>query len=145
MFKHLLVPTDGSPLSDSAALKSIQLARALGARVTALHVSPRFHVMTNRAEMLEDTRQEYELDSQAHAERYLSFIASAAKDAGVPCDTVHHISDDVTASIIEVARERSCDAVAMASHGRRGIKRVLLGSETQHVLTHSTMPVVVWR
>lgn len=145
MFKHLLVPTDGSQLSESAALKSIQLARTLGARVTALHVSPRFHVLTYRAEMLEDTRNDYERDSKAHADRYLSFISKAAEEAGVACDTVRQISDDVYVSIIDLARERGCDAIAMASHGRRGIAGVLLGSETQRVLTHSTIPVVVWR
>ena len=72
MFKHILVPTDGSALSEGAALKSIQLARALGARVTGVHVSPQFHVLTYRTEMLEDTRDEYERDSRLHAERYLA-------------------------------------------------------------------------
>jgi nucleotide-binding universal stress UspA family protein len=145
MFKHLLIPTDGSQLSESAALKSIQLARTLGGHVTALHVSPSFHVMTYRAEMLEGTRGEYERDSKVHADRYLAFVSKAAAEAGVACDTVSRVSDNVYESIIDLARERGCDAIAMASHGRRGIAGVLLGSETQHVLTHSTVPVVVWR
>ena len=145
MFKHLLVPTDGSPLSESGALKGIKLAHALGARVTALHVSPRFHVMTYRTEMLEDSRDEYERDSLLHAERYLDFVAKAAAQAGVACDTVRQVGDDVYQSIIDVARDKGCDAISMASHGRRGAAGVLLGSQTQHVLTHSVIPVVVWR
>lgn len=145
MFKHLLVPTDGSPLSEGAAVKSIQLARTLGARITALHVSPRFHVMTYRTEMLEDTRDEYERDSRIHAERYLGFVAKAAAESGVECKTVREISDDADRAIIAAAVEQGCDAIAMASHGRRGVAGVLLGSVTQHVLTHCTTPVVVWR
>ena len=145
MFKHLLIPTDGSPLSESAALKGLELARTLGARVTALHVSPRFHVITYRTEMLEDSRDEYERDSRLHAERYLDFVAKAAAQAGVACDTVRQVGDDVYRSIIEVATDKSCDAISMASHGRRGVAGVLLGSQTQHVLTHSVIPVVVWR
>ena len=145
MFKHLLIPTDGSPLSEGGALKGLQLARALGARVTALHVSPPFHVMTYRAEMVEDTRDEYEHAAKVHAERHLAFVAKAAAEAGVACERVHRVSDDVHGSIIAVARDTGCDAIAMASHGRRGVAGVLIGSETQHVLTHSKLPVVVWR
>lgn len=145
MFKHILVPTDGSPLSESAALKSIQFARDHGARVTAVHVSPAFHVLTYRTDMLEDTRDEFERDSKAHADRYLAFVAKAAAESGVPCDTVRRVDDNVFQSIIDLARERRCDIIAMASHGRRGVAGVLLGSETQHVLTHSVIPVLVWR
>jgi nucleotide-binding universal stress UspA family protein len=145
MFKHLLIPTDGSALSESAALKSVELARALGARVTALHVSPPFHVVTYRPEALGETRDEYERESSLRAERYLDFVAKAAAQAGVACDTARRVEDDVARTIIDVAGAKGCDAVAMASHGRRGVAGVLLGSETQHVLTRSTLPVVVWR
>jgi nucleotide-binding universal stress UspA family protein len=145
MFKHILIATDGSALSEGAALKSIELARTLGARVTGVHVSPRFHVLTYRTEMLEDTRDEYERDTRLHAERYLAIVAKAAAEHGVACDTVRQVSDSIYQSIIDIARERGCDAIAMASHGRRGVAGLLLGSETQHVLTHSTLPVLVWR
>ena len=145
MFKHLLIPTGDSPLSESAALKGIERAHALGARVTALHVSPRFHVMTYRAEMHEDTRDEYERDSMLHAKRYLDFVGKAAAQAGVGCATVRQVGDDVYRSIIEVAMDKGCDAISMASHGRRGAAGILLGSQTQHVLTHSVIPAVVWR
>ena len=145
MFKHILLPTDGSPLSEKAVLKGIEFARALGARVTGLYVGPRFHVLTYRTDMLEETRDEYARDRQAHAERYLAFISKAAAASGVPCETNLQTSDDVFQSIIDVARKCSCDLISMASHGRRGIGGVLLGSETQRVLTHSDIPVLVWR
>ena len=144
MFKHLLLPTDGSPLSENAVLQGIQLAHVHGARVTGVHVSPRFHVLTYRTDMLEETRAEYERDSDVHAERYLAFITKAAAHSRVPCETLRERSDDVFQSIIDVARKRACDLIVMASHGRRGIGGVLLGSETQRVLTHSGIPVLVW-
>jgi nucleotide-binding universal stress UspA family protein len=145
MFKHLLLPTDGTPLSESAVLKGIALARDHGARVTGVHVSPQFHVLTYRTDMLEETRDEYEHDSRAHAERYLQFIADAAREQGVACQTVREVSDDVSGALLEIARTRGCDLIAMASHGRRGLSGMLLGSETQRVLTHSSVPVLVWR
>ena len=145
MFKHLLLPTDGSPLSENAVLKGIQLARDLGARVTGVHVSPRFHVLTYRPDMLEETRDEYERDCLAHAERYLTFVSKAAAESGVPCQTLRERSDDVSQSLIDVARTCTCDLIVMASHGRRGVAGLLLGSETHHVLTHSGIPVLVWR
>lgn len=145
MFKHILIATDGSALSEGAALKSVELAHTLGARVTGVHVSPRFRVLTYRTQMLEDTRDEYEQDTRLHSERYLAFIANAAAQRGVACDTVRQVDDSIYQAIIDVAKERGCDAIAMASHGRRGVAGLLLGSETQHVLTHSTLPVLVWR
>jgi nucleotide-binding universal stress UspA family protein len=145
MFKHILLPTDGSPLAEAGVLKGVQLARSEGARVTGLYVTPRFHVLTYRTSMLEETRDEYERDSRAHAERYLEFIASAAAEAGVPCETVCESSDDVDQVIVDTARARSCDLIAMASHGRRGLGGVLLGSQTQRVLSHAGVAVLVWR
>ncbi len=145
MFTHLLLPTDGSTLSENAVRKGIALARALGARVTGLHVSPRFQVLTYRTDMLEETRAEYERDSKVHADRYLAFISMAAAESKVPCETLSESRDDVHQSIIDAARKRGCDLIVMASHGRRGIAGVLLGSETQRVLTHTDIPVLVCR
>lgn len=145
MFKHLLVPTDGSPLSEGAVMKGIKLAAEQGARVTGIHVSPQFHVLTYRAYMLEETRATYEQDSEVHARRYLDFIAKTAKESQVSCETVRKISDEPFQVIIDVARARNCDLIVMASHGRRGIKGYFLGSETHRVLTHSDIPVLVCR
>lgn len=145
MFKHLLLPTDGSPLSQSAVLKGVQLAAALGARVTGVHVSPRFHVLTYRPDMLEASRNEYDRDSLVHAERYLAFVSKTAAESVVACETVRECSDDVFQTILETARAKACDLIAMASHGRRGMSGLLIGSETNRVLTHSGVPVLVWR
>jgi nucleotide-binding universal stress UspA family protein len=145
MFKHILLPTDGTPLSESAVRKGIALAHDHGARVTGVHVSPQFHLLTYRTDMLEETRDEYERDSRAHAERYLKFISDTAREQGVACQTLRETSDDVSATLLEVARSRGCDLIAMASHGRRGLSGLLLGSETQRVLMHSGVPVLVWR
>ena len=145
MFKHLLIPTDGSPLSERTVIKGIELAAGQGARVTGIHVSPQFHVLTYRPDMIEETRDTYAKDSEAHAKLYLDFISKAAAESKVPCETLREISDEPFQAIINVARSRGCDLIVMASHGRRGIKGFLLGSETQRVLTHSDIPTLIWR
>ena len=145
MFKHLLLPTDGSELSEGAIRKGIEMAKAVGAKVTGVYVIPEFHIFTYRTEMLEDTREQYAKDTQAHAAQYLQVIETAAKEAGVGCSTVDARDDHPYAAIIRIAEERGCDLIVMASHGRRGLQGVLLGSETQKVLTHARIPVLVCR
>ena len=93
MFKHLLVPTDGSEESETAIRKSIELAKSIRATVTGIHVLPTFHVFTYRTEMLEDTRELFEKDSRIHAAKFLASIERAAQEAGVPCNTVSVMSD----------------------------------------------------
>ena len=145
MFKHILLPTDGSPASESAVLKGIQLARSLGARVTGLHVTPHFQVLTYRPEMLEETREEFYRDSQAAADRHLAFVRKTAAESGVPCATLRTVNDEVDQAIVEAAGAQGCDLIVMGSHGRRGLGRVLLGSQTQRVATHSSVPVLICR
>ena len=145
MFKHVLLPTDGSPQSEAAIQQGIALAKETHGRVTGIHVIPEFHVVTYRTDMLEDTREQYAKDSQAKAAKILQSVENAARDAGVPCDTVCVVSDEPYEAIIRTAEEEGCDLIAMASHGRKGIKGLLVGSETQKVLTHSHQPVMVLR
>ena len=145
MFKHILVPTDGSKLSEKALKHAVQLAKQIKARVTALHVIPKFHTFTYQAEMLELTAKEYEASSTERARQYLRFAERAATNAGVSCDGVHAFNDEPYREIIKTAQRRRCDLILMASHGRRGIEGFLLGSETQKVLTHSKVPVLVYR
>jgi nucleotide-binding universal stress UspA family protein len=145
MFKHVLLPTDGSPLSDDAIRMGIQLARTVNAKVTGFYVMPEFHVVTYKTEMLEDTRKEFARDSKAHAAHYLSAIENAAKAAGVACDTTTATNDHPYEAIIRAAKRHKCDLIVMASHGRKGVQAVLLGSEVQKVLTHSHIPVLVCR
>lgn len=143
MFKHILLPTDGSELSESAIRKGIAFAKAIGARVTGFYAMPEFHILTYKTEMLEDTREEFARDSNAHARRYLGVIERAAVEAGVPCETVLATSDDPYEAILRTAHDRGCDLIMMASHGRRGVRGLLLGSETHKVLTHTKLPVLV--
>jgi len=145
MFKHLLLPTDGSTISERAVLQGLRLARTFSARVTAVHVIPEFHILTYRTDMLEDTRDEFLADCRRQAEKFLAFVEKAAREEGVLCDTVTPVSDHPYEAIIDVAQRQNCDLIVMASHGQRGAKARLLGSETTKVLTHSTVPVMVYR
>ncbi len=145
MFRHLLVPTDGSSLSDSAVKNAVAFAKQLGARVTGIHVIPQFRVFTYRPEMLEDTEEQYLESARNLATAALTVLTEAAQAAGVECDVVSITNDHPYDAIISTAQARGCDLIAMASHGRRGIEGMLIGSETQKVLTHSTLPVLVFR
>jgi nucleotide-binding universal stress UspA family protein len=145
MFKHLLLPIDGSKLSEAAIQKGLQFAKSLNAKVTGFYVMPEFHLFAYRTEMLDDTKEEFARDCRAHADQFLAVIEKAAKAAGVACDTAFATSDYPYEAIIKAAEEKSCDLIMMASHGRRGVQGLLLGSETQKVLTHSKIPVLVFR
>ena len=145
MFKIILLPTDGSELSEAAVRRGIELAKTLGAKVIGVYVMPEFHIFTYRTEMLEDTRQQYSKDCQDHAVQYLGVIEKAAKEAGISCETVSTTDDHPYAGIIRTAEAHGCDLIVMASHGRRGMQGLLLGSETQKVLTHGRIPVLVCR
>ncbi len=145
MFKHLLMPTDGSALSQAAIERGMQLAKSLQAKVTGIYVMPQFHILAYQAEMVADTEPQFAADSQAHADQYLAAIGQAARGAGVACDTVAATSDHPFEAIIQAAQDKGCDLIVMASHGRRGVRGLLLGSETHKVLTHSKIPVLVFR
>jgi nucleotide-binding universal stress UspA family protein len=145
MYKHILLPTDGSEFSEASLRKGVQFAKSIGARVTGFYAMPEFHIFTYRTEMLEDTKEEFAKDSKAHADKYLAVIEKAAKEAGVACDTLRATSDQPYEAILKAAQDRGCDLIMMASHGRKGIRGLLLGSETHKVLTHTKLPVLVCR
>jgi len=145
VYQHILIPTDGSPLSEQAVRQAITLAQATKARVTALTVSAPFRTFATDAVMVTDTPQEYEKDCAARAEGYLGFVRDAAARAGVPYDGVHVIAEHPYAAIIETATQRGCDLICMASHGRKGLSALLLGSETVKVLTHTKITTLVCR
>jgi nucleotide-binding universal stress UspA family protein len=146
MYKHILVPTDGSPQSANAITGAVALAKAIGAKVTGLFAAPPATPILYRDNLpagfgtMEDHKQLIE-DS---AGRYLDVVAQAAKQAGVPCEVVTVTSDYPADAILETAAKRSCDLIVMATQGRRGIAGVLLGSETQRVVTHAKIPVLVY-
>ena len=143
MFKNILLPTDGSPLSEAAIRKGVQFAKSINAKVTGFYALPEFHIVTYRTDMLEDTRESFAKDSRAQAEKYLGVIEKIAKEAGVACETVRATSDHPYEAIIKATQYKGCDLIMMASHGRRGVRGLLLGSETQKVLTHAKLPVMV--
>ena len=145
MFKHILVATDGSPLSDKAAVGAVQLAKSMSARLTAVTVSVPFHVFSADAEMLTDTEEVYKEHCKRQADKYLRVIQTAAESSGLGFEGIHAFHDHPYTAIIETAHRQGCDVICMASHGRRGIVALVLGSETMKVLTHSKIPVVVWR
>ena len=145
MFKRILLPTDGSEQSERAIQAGVGFAKELGAEVVGLAAMPEFHTFTLNADMLEDSKQQFAVHAQQQAEQHLRYIVEAGAAAGVPCTCELVTSDDPHDAIIATARKRQCDLVVMASHGRKGIKGVLLGSETQKVLVNSSIPVLVFR
>jgi len=145
MFKHLLIAVDGSPLAESAFHKAIALAREMNARATAVRACPNYHVLTYQVEMLTDTREEYVKAAREEATRYLNGLAGEAGAAGVECQTTYAVNDHPYEAIIKTAEVKDCDLIVMASHGRRGVQGLLIGSEMLKVLTHSKIPVLVYR
>jgi nucleotide-binding universal stress UspA family protein len=145
MYRHILIPTDGSELSGMAVRHGISLAARIGAKVTALTVLPPFHMFTTDTQMLEDTPAQYQARMSDHAGMTLGAVADAAQAAGVPCKTVRVEHEHPYQAIIDAAQAENCDLIVMASHGRHGISAILLGSETVKVLTHSKIPVLVHR
>jgi nucleotide-binding universal stress UspA family protein len=145
MYKHILLPTDGSELSARAVRDGIQLAKEIGARVTAVHVTPPFYPSEMTPSALTAHAHEHEAKSKESAKRALGAAEDVARAAGVPCATLHRVSDGPFEEIIKVATESGCDLIFMASHGRRGVTALLLGSETHKVLTHTRIPVLVTR
>jgi nucleotide-binding universal stress UspA family protein len=147
MFKHLLIPTDGSKLSNDAALAGVRLARALGARVTVLFAAPPATPILYKAVVPVGyaTPQEHKKMIERAAASYLGAVEKAARGAGVRCEAVTVTSDFPADAILATAKKRGCDLVVMGSHGRRGLKGALLGSETQKVLAEGALPVLVYR
>jgi nucleotide-binding universal stress UspA family protein len=145
VYQHLLIPTDGSPLSSEAITHGIMFAKDAGAKITFLTVREPFHVFSVDLEQVEDTRDEYQAHMQQRASRYLAGAAELANAAGVPCDVIQVEDTHPYRAIIHVADSSHCDLIMMASHGRRGISALVLGSETVKVLTHSAIPVLVYR
>ena len=145
MLTHILLPTDGSPLSDIAIEKGIQLARDLNAKVTGLCVVPRVYPSYYDGEIPGGLTEQAEEQLRTDARVHLAALARVAQTAGVRCEVVVETSDQPFEAILATAEEKGCDLIVMASHGRRGVAGVLLGSETQKVLTHSKTPVLVVR
>jgi nucleotide-binding universal stress UspA family protein len=145
MYKHILVPTDGSALSAKAIEQAMGLAKSLGAKVTGMTVSIPFHVFALDPLMLSDTAEQYKKDCGDRAEKFLDAVTVAAKSAGVQCEVAQVTADHPYEGIIDTATLKGCDLICMASHGRKGVAGLVLGSETHKVLIHSKIPVLVFR
>ena len=147
MFKHILIPTDGSPVSAKAVKAGVAFAKEIGARITGYcalepiysQIYGEGYMITGRSLALLEKR------ARRAAERYVAGIGKAAKAAGVPFQGHISKADSPYAGIIAAARQKHCDLIFMASHGRRGIAGLIMGSVTHKVLTHSRVPVLVYR
>jgi len=147
MFKHILIPNDGSETAAKAIRAGVQLAREMGAKVTGCHAQgpgPAY-VHGEGSFASNEVRRELELRARQYAEKCVDEIAAVAQAAGVAFEPAVVKSLAPCEGIIEAAKAAGCDAIVMGSHGRRGVTRLLLGSVTQEVLTHSSIPVLVLR
>jgi nucleotide-binding universal stress UspA family protein len=145
VYKHILIPTDGSELSAKAVRHGIAFAKSIGAKITVLTATEPFHVFSTDPKMLTDTAPVYKKHAEEFAAKTLGAVATSAKAAGVPCEIIHLKEGSPYEGIIATAKAKGCDLILMASHGRRGVSAVVLGSETVKVLTHSKTPVLVYR
>jgi nucleotide-binding universal stress UspA family protein len=147
MYKQMLVATDGSKLSSKAVTHAIDLAQALGAKLTAFYASPDYPAPAYADGVVYEpvSRKEYAALCKKEADKILNPVKLKAESAGLEFTGVHTISPSPWEAILAAAKKQKCEVIVMASHGRRGVSALLLGSETQKVLTHSKLPVIVVR
>ena len=147
MYKHILIPTDGSELAGHAVAAGIAFAKSVNARVTAFIALEEYRVPSEAAVMAHHIKsvEQHDAEAAGKAEAILGPVRERAAAAGVACDSCHALSDRPYAAIIAAADEHGCDLIFMASHGRRGLRALVYGSQAQGVLTHSTIPTLVYR
>jgi nucleotide-binding universal stress UspA family protein len=148
VFKHILVATEGSKLSNKAIKAAVRLAAGLGAKLTGVYVIPAYvppiygeaaiYVPQVSAKQFRDL-------TEKEARKALALVETEARSAGVACATLHVTNNQVWEGLLKAASAKKCDLIVMASHGRRGLSALVLGSETSKVLTHSRIPVLVCR
>ncbi len=146
MFKHILMPTDGSEHSERAVLRGIELAKLCGAKVTGIHVMPDYRMMI-ATEGLVSPGIDENLDDQAReqAARFLAFVQSAADEAGVPCETMIAKGQHPYDAIVDTANERGCDLIVMTARYRKGLVSLVMGNEATRVLHRASIPVLTFR
>lgn len=146
MYKRILLPTNGSELCEAAVGEGIRLAKSVGASVIAFHAIPAsFYVAFTEFGPAEPLQDQFEKDARTRGEALVADVAARCAAQGVACETLTLVNDHAWEAIIEAAQTKACDLVFMASHGRRGLSALLLGSETMKVLTHTRIPVLVYR
>lgn len=145
MYKHILIATDGSELAAKAVDAGLKLAKALNANATAVTVTEPWTTYLTPEAAIAFPFEAYEKSAEESARRTLAAVDDAAKKIAVNCTTIH-VKDQYPADgILETAKSQGCDVIVMASHGRRGLGRLLLGSAAASVVTHSTVPVLIYR
>ena len=147
MFKHILVPTDGSNLSHTAAQNAVEIAQATGAHITAFHVAPayKFDLHDDHVPHGYMLPVDYEEQMARTAQHHLNDVKKLALGAGVECDGQYALSDYPAAAIVKAVEKYGCDAIVMGSHGRHGLSALMLGSVTMKVLAQTRRPVLVVR
>jgi nucleotide-binding universal stress UspA family protein len=147
MFKQILIPTDGSELSRKAVNAGIEFAKQIKAKVIGFYATEKYPMVVYGEYVPVDiiSPEEYRELEETRAKVLLGYVEAAAKNAGVECTTEYIESGEPYEAIIKTAQSRGCDLIFMASHGRRGLSALVLGSETNKVLTHSKVPVLVYR
>ncbi len=145
MFKHILLPTDGSELSRYTAERAVAFAKSAKARITAFYAKP-IGTSENYGDFVEpEMLERLGEKSGRKAKEYLSFIKKLCKDADVECNAVAVTNDSPWEAIINAAEDNDCDLIFMSKHSRNGLSTFLVGSETNRVLTHSSIPVLIYR
>jgi len=145
LFQRILLPIDGSELSLRALANGLELAKTFGAKVLILHVVPPFNSVAYMTEFLAATELRYSQHAVQSASRYLERATELARQAQVPCECHYVFGERPSEAIVAAADEHHCDLIVMATHGRSGLNRLVLGSETQKVLMRSRVPVLVCR
>ena len=146
MFKHILMPTDGSEHSERAVTRGIELARLCGARITGIHVVSDYRLMlAEETSFGAVTQEKIEEEARTRAARFLAFVQKTAAAAGVSCDTVVATNDRPYDAIVNTANERGCDLIVMTSRYRKGLVSLVMGSEASRVLHRASIPVLVFR
>ena len=147
MYKKILIPTDGSEVSEKAVQRGVELAKLFQATVVGINVYPsyQFHPDAAYAVSALRTRQEASELAKTQAQTFLERAEKVAQAANVGFEGVALQDDQVWKGIIDTAKEKGCDLIVMAAHGRRGLAALIIGSETNKVLTHSKIPVLVYR
>lgn len=146
MYSRILLPTNGSELCEAAVGEGIQFARKLDASIIAFHSIPAsFYVAFTEFGPAEPLQDQFEKDARARGESLVADVAQRCATEGVKCETLTLVNDHAWEAVIEAAQTKHCDLIFMASHGRRGLSALLLGSETMKVLTHTRIPVLVYR
>lgn len=152
MFKNILLPTDGTVYSERAIAMCIELARSIGAKVTGLHAEREYPLLAYGAyaevgdvDTAPPSHEDYDKGEEILAQKSLASIDAAAEAAGVPCECLSRRARHPWEAIVKAAEEKGCDLIFMASHGEKRVAGLLIGSETTRVLTHTKIPVLVYR